>query len=166
MEHLLTAVANHDLSLCFRHPVDLNTYKDYAACVSSRERMDLATMQTKAKAGRYDGDRRKSLFEDFRRMWRSSRWFAGCDVRGKPIAMVNAGGSADESPDAPDIAVPGIVRCVYVLERLVQDYVQIHMPGQAPLWWSTQQSFDPNPHCAYQWSRPENLSRVSLSGRK
>ncbi|CAM9708227.1 unnamed protein product [Scytosiphon promiscuus] len=113
MDHLLGELLRHDLSLCFREPVDIAKHPDYVESIGRNAMMDLGTMARKLKERRYPRRRGPGQFlEDLNRIWRNCRRYAGCDELGKP----HFGNT-----------VPGIVRCAVILEALTLKYCAAHM---------------------------------------
>lgn len=113
MEHLLTELLRHDLSICFREPVDTTEHPDYVETVGRDAMMDLGTMHDKLKRKRYPRRRGRGQFlEDLNRIWRNCRRYAGCDELGKPSCGTT---------------VPGIVRCALILEAMSTKFCATHM---------------------------------------
>lgn len=113
MDHLLGELLRHDLSLCFREPVDIAKHPDYVESIGRTAMMDLGTMSRKLKERRYPRRRGPGQFlEDLNRIWKNCRRYAGCDELGKP----HYGNT-----------VPGIVRCALTLEALTLKYCAAHM---------------------------------------
>lgn len=115
MDHLLGELLRHDLSLCFREPVDIAKHPDYVENIGRNAMMDLGTMARKLKERRYPRRRGPGQFlDDLNRIWRNCRRYAGCDELGKP----HYGNT-----------VPGIVRCALTLEALTLKYCAAYMAG-------------------------------------
>lgn len=114
MEHLLDEVLRHDLSICFREPVDTNKHPDYVEAIGRDAMMDLGTMLDKLKRKRYPRRRGPGQFlEDLSRIWRNCRKYAGCDELGQPHYGTT---------------VPGIVRCALILEAMSIKSCAAYMP--------------------------------------
>lgn len=108
MEHLLNELLRHDLSICFREPVDIINHPDYIEAIGRDSMMDLGTMLSKLKRKKYPRRRGPGQFmEDLNRVWRNCRKFAGCDELGKPHYGTT---------------VPGIVRCALTLEAMQRKF--------------------------------------------
>ena len=137
--HLLDQLLKHDLSLWFRAPVDVNMYTGYLTAVPRERMMDLGTMVCKRVLQKYDSTRGSAAFYlDLSRVFDNCRAFAGCDREGKPLV------GGDEA------TVPGIVRCVFILEKLAKEFVWEHIPRDAPVLprqWET-----PSWNPAWRWS--------------
>lgn len=112
MEHLLNELLRHDLSICFREPVDIIKHPDYIEAIGRDSMMDLGTMLSKLKGKKYPRRRGPGQFmEDLNRIWRNCRKFAGCDELGKPHYGTT---------------VPGIVRCALTLEAMQRKFCAAH----------------------------------------
>jgi len=175
--HLLAELRKHDLSWCFCEPVDVTVYTDYLGVVGREEMMDLKTMEEKLMCGKYDGRTRGcGLFlADFKRMWRNCRRYASCDEHGKPKngVTLSAGGRGNQdryitpwtdlqSARTPDVEVPGIVRCAFVLERLVKDFSHEHMHVEMPASGLAPGTYDPTSSCSQQWSLLDNACAAKV----
>ncbi|CAM9395035.1 unnamed protein product [Ectocarpus sp. 4 AP-2014] len=113
MDHLLNELLRHDLSLCFREPVDIVKHPDYVESIGRNAMMDLGTMLSKLQGKRYPRRRGPGQFqEDLNRIWRNCRRFAGCDEVGRP----HYGNT-----------VPGIVRCALTLEAMSDKFISSYM---------------------------------------
>lgn len=113
MDHLLNELLRHDLSLCFREPVDIAKHPDYVESIGRNAMMDLGTMLSKLEGKRYPRRRGPGQFqEDLNRIWRNCRRFAGCDELGRP----HYGNT-----------VPGIVRCALTLEAMCDKFFSSYM---------------------------------------
>ncbi|CAM9866289.1 unnamed protein product [Ectocarpus sp. 6 AP-2014] len=113
MGHLLNELLRHDLSLCFREPVDIVKHPDYVESIGRNAMMDLGTMLSKLQGKRYPRRRGPGQFqEDLNRIWRNCRRFAGCDELGRP----HYGNT-----------VPGIVRCALTLEAMSDKFISSYM---------------------------------------
>ncbi|CAM9914948.1 unnamed protein product [Ectocarpus sp. 12 AP-2014] len=113
MDHLLNELLRHDLSLCFREPVDIVKHPDYVESIGRNAMMDLGTMLSKLQGKRYPRRRGPGQFqEDLNRIWRNCRRFAGCDELGRP----HYGNT-----------VPGIVRCALTLEAMSDKFISSYM---------------------------------------
>eukprot|EP00752_Nemacystus_decipiens_P017725 g15893.t1 len=113
MAHLLDELMRHDLSICFREPVDTNKHPDYVEAIGRDAMMDLGTMLDKLKRKRYPRRRGPGQFlEDLNRIWRNCRRYAGCDELGQPRYGTT---------------VPGIVRCALILEAMAMRFCAAYM---------------------------------------
>eukprot|EP00903_Cladosiphon_okamuranus_P017032 g15697.t1 len=113
MEHLLNELLRHDLSVCFREPVDTDRHPDYVESVGRDAMMDLGTMLDKLKRKKYPRRRGPGQFlDDLNRIWRNCRRYAGCDELGKPHYGKT---------------VPGIVRCALILEAMSIKFCAAYM---------------------------------------
>lgn len=113
MDHLLNELLRHDLSLCFREPVDIAKHPDYVESIGRTAMMDLGTMLSKLQGKRYPRRRGPGQFmEDLNRIWRNCRRFAGCDELGRPHYGKT---------------VPGIVRCALTLEAMSDKFFSSYM---------------------------------------
>lgn len=133
--HLIHELLKHDLSHCFRVPVDVEANAGYLDAVNRDYMMDLGTMMTKIGAGKYYGDRGSAAFYlDLGRVWDNSRAYAGCDKQGRPLVR------SDEAN------VPGILRCAFLLETMARKFVKTHLPTDelSPQWYV--QLWDPFPN--------------------
>lgn len=120
MKHLLEELRRHDLSHCFRKPVDIAEHPGYVQSIGRHSMMDLSTMMTKVEEGKYSPRRGPGQFvEDLRKIWRNCRTFAGCDDLGKP--------TEGKHP-------PGIVRCALILEAMSRKFVLEHTSGKQVEW--------------------------------
>lgn len=101
--YLLQELLNHDLSHCFRAPVDSTIYSGYGSIVPQEIRMDLSSMLIKIlEKEQYRRKRGAAAFYRDTDLIRSNcRGYAKCDLMGRP----KVGGN--------DEFVPGIVRCVF-----------------------------------------------------
>ena len=113
MEHLLNELLRHDLSICFREPVDTDKHPDYVEVIGRDAMMDLGTMLDKLKRKRYPRRRGPGQFvDDLNRVWRNCRRYAGCDELGQPHFGTT---------------VPGIVRCALILEAMSIKFCAAYM---------------------------------------
>ena len=113
MEHLLNELMQHDLSICFREPVDTDKHPDYVESIGRLAMMDLGTMLNKLERKRYPRRRGPGQFlEDLNRIWRNCRRYAGCDELGQPHYGTT---------------VPGIVRCALILEAMSIKFCAAYM---------------------------------------
>ncbi|CAN0394250.1 unnamed protein product, partial [Ectocarpus fasciculatus] len=113
MDYLLNELLRHDLSLCFREPVDIAKHPDYVESIGRTAMMDLGTMLSKLQGKRYPRRRGPGQFmEDLNRIWRNCRRFAGCDELGRPHYGKT---------------VPGIVRCALTLEAMSDKFFSSYM---------------------------------------
>lgn len=113
MEHLLNELLRHDLSICFRDPVDTNKHTDYVEAIGRDAMIDLGTMLDKLKRKKYPRRRGRGQFlDDLNRIWRNCRKYAGCDELGQPYYGTT---------------VPGIVRCALILEAMSIKFCAAHM---------------------------------------
>lgn len=132
--HLLRELVKHDLSRCFRAPVNVYVNRGYLNAVNRDYMMDLGTMMSKVRAGKYRGDRGAAAFYvDLGRIWDNCRAYAECDRKGKPLVRGN------------EASVPGIVRCAFALEKMAKKFVSEHIPDDKhpPQWY--EQSWNPFP---------------------
>lgn len=120
MTHLLQELLRHDLSYCFREPVDTEKYPGYVQRIGRDSMMDLGSMMTKVKTGKYSSRRGPGQFiEDLRKIWKNCRKFARCDDLGKPT----------EGDD-----LPGIARCALILEAMSTKFVLNHTSSNPVQW--------------------------------
>ncbi|CAN0403499.1 unnamed protein product, partial [Scytosiphon promiscuus] len=84
--HLIQALLKHDLSHCFREPVDSKIYPDYGSIVPQEIRMDLSSMLIKInEKEKYRRERGAAVFyKDIDLIWSNCRRYAKCDMIGKP----------------------------------------------------------------------------------
>lgn len=121
MRHLLDELMRHDLSRCFRGPVDVEEHPDYLESIGRDKMMDLGTMISKMDNRKYPRRRGPGMFwEDLNRIWRNCRRFAGCDEIGRPH---------------DDTVVPGIVRCALILEAMSKRYHSAHISDPQENEW-------------------------------
>lgn len=121
MKHLLEQLLRHDLSRCFREPVDLEEHPDYLEAIGRASMMDLGTMMSKLETRKYPRRRGPGQFlDDLSKIWRNCRRFAGCDELGHPHYGT---------------LVPGLVRCAIVLEAMSKKFYDTYMADQQETAW-------------------------------
>lgn len=121
MDHLLDELLRHDLSVCFREPVDIIEHPDYLESIGRNNMMDLGTMLSKLRSKRYPRRRGPGQFlDDLNRIWKNCRRFAGCDELGQSHCGTT---------------VPGIVRCALTLEAMSIRFCSTHMSDHGSSVW-------------------------------
>lgn len=127
MDHLLAELLRHDLSICFREPVDVVQHPDYLESIGRKNMMDLGTMLGKLQRKRYPRRRGLGQFlDDLNRIWKNCRKYAGCDELGQPYCGTT---------------VPGIVRCALTLEAMSIRFCATHMSDQGSAAWQVRTWF-------------------------
>lgn len=116
MKHLLKELLSHELSRCFREPVDTWEHPDYFESVGRGCMIDLGTMMKKLDTRKYPRRRGPGQYlDDLSRIWRNTRKYAGCDELGRPYHGTT---------------VPSIVRCALILEAMSERFCAAYMSDQ------------------------------------
>lgn len=151
MGHLLRHLKEHDLSVAFLEPVNVEENKGYQSAVRTENRVDLDTMLARYEDGRYSETTSRTsvlLCRDFDKMWQSCRDYAGYGKQGQDPP---AGAELD-----------AIVRCACVLESLTRKFAREHLLAeQVPESWA-EAPWSPKLGDLDLWSLPANKEAAAV----
>ena len=150
MKHLLQELLRHDLSYCFREPVNVEIHPNYLETIGRASMMDLGTMMKKLESQKYPRRRGPDQFvEDLNKIWRNCRKFAGCDECGHYLHGTNE---------------PGIVRCALILEAMSSKYLRAYIYPHCDSTWPDT-AWDHHRQLRLRKEEEARLKRVKLRGR-